>query len=771
MNGGDAKPQVGIAYSHAQLAKAFSTALTHEDESVRRRAEERFGRWEKVLRGMADGTLTIGSRAPVSGLPAWVTPKVVRGGFATGDAAAAGPPEPYEIEAARRAGIAPERRALFAHYLTDAGLAELNSLLDDGHYDIALPEEAALLVVAWLLRAGDADAAWGVLEEIEPYAGRLRFAPRPSRSAPGEAEIVHRESVGGVREALAARRPNRAVAAMNEALAVWNPFADELLAHWLETADPETGRVAVQEPDGWRVRGAALLVRYRALAAEHTLCGKHRGPKENLAILRSALEDVSEGGGTPTRPGLLQHAVDAMVRRRGAPGTAGHAALRERQAADASRHTHHALAQVLLARLSEFPPEAGLPLPLPERLTGPVTADEARRATGLAAGAVMPASLRRTVEAATAAPIGTLVERGVVPSAEVMARLVPQLVAWTTAQAYADEPLRRLMAGLYRAFRNRRSLLLLNLEHQVQLGELPWVRAVHRHRVPGHGSVTGARTALVRLGELALQGFPGTILPNPLVRELATLSRAADIEVPFVEELAADIFEGTFSGKFLKATQVAGELLEGTLYERYYGIRYAPFRDVRDIAWRGLAAQNSASFAALCADRAGVRLGGYVPAINGMVIEQAQILTTHNLAALVHPIGVDPSPGWGDLARRAFTAVCRPVVRLHNNPRPFGMVKDAAYAWRQMMFFLALCGLEEQIAVIAWVQDEAGRHPEHVARRLAPALAGLRHVLTGGSLDDGGAPGARRFTGWARDGHLHWILAPADGSSFAPRRS
>ncbi|MFC5745224.1 transcriptional regulator [Actinomadura rugatobispora] len=761
---GDATVKVNVHYPHAQLAKAFTTALTHEDEATRRRAEERFERWHLVLQGMADGTLTIGSREPVSGLPAWVTPKVVRGGFATGQAAAEGPLEPYETEAARRAGIAAERRALFNYYLTDAGLAELCAYLDEGRYDVALPEEGALLVVAWLLRAGDSAAAVAVLEAIEPFADRLRFAPRPRPAGPpgsgAGAEVVHRASVGDVRQALGRRAPNPAVAAMNEALAVWNPFADELLAHWLETADPETGRVASRVPDdGWRARGEALLVRYRALKAEHTLCRKHRRPRENLAILRSALEQVVEGRGAPERPGLLQHAVDAMVRRRGAPGTAVHAALREQQAGIAARPTHHALAQVLVGRLAELPADGGLADP--DRLTGPVTADEARRSRGLVAGAAVPPSLRAAVETATAAPIGTLVERGVVPSAEVMAQLVPQLVAWTTAQSYVDEPLRVLMAGVYRAFRNRRSLLLLNLEHQVQLTELPWVRAVHGHRSPGGGFADGARTALVRLGELALQGFPGTVLPNPLLKELGALARAAGIDVPLVEELAADIFMGAFSGKFLRAAQLAGELLEGSLYARYYGIDYGAIQGVQDTTWvRGFSANTSASFADLCVARAGARGLGDSPAVNGMVIEQAQILTTHNLAALVHPIGVDPSPGWDDLARRAFVTACRLTGRLHNNPRPLGTVKDAAYAWRQAVFFLALCGLEEQIAVVAWMREETARHPAHVGARLAPALSGLRHVLTGGTLDGDAPPGARRFLGW-KGGRRHWILTPA----------
>jgi hypothetical protein len=743
----DAQIQANPGYAVGQMAKAFVTALTHEDDDTRRRAEERLRRWESVVSGMADGTLSIGSRTPVDGLPAWATPEVVRGGFATGTAAAGGPLLPYEVRAAHQAGVAAERRALFTHHLTDAGLAELNALLDSGRYEIVVPEEAALLVVAWLLRAGDRVGALELLETIGPFADRLRFLPRPADAPPGDPDLVCRQTVGQVSDRLAARSPNTAITAMNEALAVWNPFADELLEHWLQTV--RDGRVRAVEPEGWRSRGVELLERYRRLAAEHTLCTKHRRPKENPAILRTALEAVLEEREPPR---LLQHAVDSMVAKRGAPGSPSHTALRERQAAEAARPTHHALAQIVLARLSALPRETGVPAT--ESFTGPVTADEERR-TGVAAGSPLPEGLRRTVENALQAPIGTLVERGVIPSAEVLAGLVPQLVAATTAMAYRDEALRGLMAATYRAFRNRRSLLLLNLEHQVRLEELPWVRAVDGHRRPG-AAHDGASAALVRLGELALQGFPATVLPNPLIRELGALARQAGVGVPLVEELAADIFMGTFSAKFLRAARLAADVLEGTIYERYYGIDYAAVRALDDTR----RAHTSDGFDALCRERAAVPPNRSWVAGNGMVIEQAQILTTHNLAALVHPIGVNPSPGWPDLARRAFTAVCRLVARVHGNPRPLSTIKDAAYAWRQMMFFMALCGLKEQVGLTAWIQDELDRQPPHVVARLDPVVCGLRHVLVGGDLDDGTAPTARRLLGWQAGGHWMQTIAP-----------
>jgi hypothetical protein len=93
----------------------------------------------------------------------------------------------------------------------------------------------------------------------------------------------------------------------------------------------------------------------------------------------------------------------------------------------------------------------------------------------------------------------------------------------------------------------------------------------------------------------------------------------------------------------------------------------------------------------LCRQRAVVAQGGgdggsWVAA-NGTVIEQAQILTTHNLATLVGVLAVAPPDGWTALAQRTFATAIRLAGRLDRNPRPLSMIKDMAYAWRHMIFY------------------------------------------------------------------------------------
>ncbi|MEO3819515.1 hypothetical protein [Plantactinospora sp. B24E8] len=750
---------VGAGYPLGELARALGTATGHPDPDTRQRAGRRVRDWVRVLTGMTSGRLRIGSRTPVAGLPAWVTPQVVHGGFATGKALAGGPLRPDEVDLARRFHL-PERRAdLFAHHLGEAGLAELDALLDSGRYRVEVPEEAALPVLVWLLRAGDEDAALELLREIAPYAHRLRFAPAPDDTPAPEPEIVWRATTGEIRSSLAGRGPDPRIEAMREALTVWNPFADDLLTLWLQTR--RDGRVGAEYDPRWLARARALLDRYRVLAAAHPHCGKHRRPKENLAILRTALAEVTGAGDlTPRTRGLLQHAVDSMLRRRGDPGSAAYTRLRERQAVQAAVPGHHTVAQVVADRLADLPQRTGIRALGP--VLRPVDAAEAA-AAGIPAGTPVPEPVSRTVRRALAATVPDLVAAGVVPSAEVLASLVPRIAVAATAGAYPDPALRSVMAANYLAFRARRSLLLLNLEHQVRLTELPWVRAVAAHRDTTDETCSDAWATLRRLGEFALTGFPATILPNPLLRELDALSREAGVPLPWVEELAADIFEGRFSTKFLRAAKIAAEHLDGSLYARYYGIDYAAVLRIPDPSpgRGGGGTATSVAFDTLCRERAAVDGRGWSVAANGTVIEQAQILTTQNLATLAHRVGVRPADGWSTLARRTFAQVLVLAGRLPGNPRPLPMIKNIGYAWRQLVCYLSLPGGDDPRTVVDGLWEDLRAAPEPARNLLTPVLAGLGYVAAGGGFAPDGTGGAgRRLLGWTVG--RHWLVADQD---------
>ena len=70
--------------------------------------------------------------------------------------------------------------------------------------------------------------------------------------------------------------------------------------------------------------------------------------------------------------------------------------------------------------------------------------------------------------------------------------------------------------------------------------------------------VDGLRRTLEEVGAFCINAFPHVIVPNKLLQEFRALSQEGGLELPFVDELAADIFMGAFSNKFVHAARIAG---------------------------------------------------------------------------------------------------------------------------------------------------------------------------------------------------------------------
>lgn len=668
---------------------------------------------------MADGTLRIGSRRPLVGLPAWVTPRVVRGGFATGKAAAAIPPAEDERLRAQQLGIKATRHAIFESWLTPEGLAELEVLLETGAYNVGFPEHAVLLSVAALLRHGADDSVRALLDEVSPLAGSLRFSPYPGAPSPLRPGQVSRWTARQVAGALERARVNPRVAAEREALTVWLPLTDKVVAFWAGIVEaPTFGEGRIDE-------ARALVADYDRAARQHTRCRKYRRPGENLPILIDALRQAIDGQGT-WPPGRVRHALSRIEAKRGLPGSKRSDDLRARQAVAACRPLHVEVAVVVADRVARLRGDVGL-TDFPAA-SAPISDNEATDV--VPAGTPLPASALRTLRLGLVSDLEELITLGVVPSAEVLASLVPQLTAGQVASS-ADDPLvGALLAATYRAFRRRRSLLLLDLEQQVRFKELPWVAALQG--LTAGGPLDDPLVLARRLGSVVLDAFPGTILPNGFIREYSTLLDMAQVRLPLTEELAADIFMGRFAPKFQQAAKVAAGLLRGSLYERYYGIDYTAVLGLPEPDGHG----NVGEFDRMVAED--VPAGRSVAA-SGQIIERQQILTTHNLAVLVK-LGVQPGRSWAELAHHAAGRSFQLLELARNSPWPLPAIKNAAYAWRQAVFFLPICG--DDTAADA-LRDLPGATPWPAAR----ILDDLTRCLQGEPVTP--------FTGWTQG--PHWV--------------
>ena len=88
------------------------------------------------------------------------------------------------------------------------------------------------------------------------------------------------------------------------------------------------------------------------------------------------------------------------------------------------------------------------------------------------------------------------------------------------------------------------------------------------------------------------------------------------------------------------------------------------------------------------------------------------------------------------------------------------MIKNTAYAWRQMVFFLALLPHDGAAAFLQWAEAYLSAQPEAFRNRFRPGpFDGLRLASEGRSLDSDAAraSGARRFVGWSKA--RHWLLS------------
>jgi len=786
------KIKVDPAYVVGQLVKALL--------GKGKNAPERTRQWYQVLTGMAQGILQIGSRAPVSGSPPWITLEVVHGGFATGGFAAGGILKPYEIaklNELQKLGLAKESeiksldksaaRAVLNIYFAGAeGRKELSKMLKTGHYRTHIPEEAALLIATWLIEKGEADRTAQLLEVLAPFFDRLRFYPEPAGEplrVTGE-DIVYLQTAGICARQLRDKSQQKQVAKMNESIKVWTPLYDRAASLFFETVEGEnpqllkdhiTGQL-VRAENGqpvvsggwpckkfqadWAGRASQLLIEYEQVRHLHGLCKKHEKPKENFARLRKYLVIASKDPAqlSGINVGDIRRILASYVTAHGAPGSKRLEATRSMQESIANRPLHKDLARVMADRLDREPADQGVADLT--RLWAPLSAREAFDA-GASEDTMFPASIVGKTLTCGEAPLITMIEQKLIGSSEAMASVLPMLTANTRAANIKDTDLARLFASVYRAFRKRRSLLLLNLQSQVRFEELPWVSAVLPWMDSHQDTQNVPRAALSKAAWLAISAFPYSVLPNKLIREFRTLAKDAGLKIPLVDELAADIFTGSFSANFLDAAQDAAKLLHGTSYQRYFGIDYDRILSLDDIEEKSHK-KVSPGFGRICAEMAEGQKKLTVSSsvvYNGAMIEQAQIVTTHNLASLWQSLQLQDelSTELSTMAQCCYKWICRrQQLKLPQWQTELKSIKNSAYAWRQMLFYISLADENEQKNFIGWADDHFQKQSDEFKQRFAPAMLGLQAIVNGQEFDYKGElqSGGKRFTGWSGKPHF-----------------
>jgi hypothetical protein len=732
---------ISSGYPVFQLAKSLRTADEHRDSETKTRALKKANKWLQAFAGMLSGSLEVGSRTPIKDTPVWATPEVLTGGFVSGNLLANGKLQKHEKELLAHLetfpGV-PERALLNGSFLTEEGIASLQETLSEGNYDVSVPEEGALLVIAWLLSKGLNAEARSLLDEIAPYFPSLRFYPAPRDDAPRLSSRVFLEDIASVLSSIKNVRPSQEILAQKEAIEGWIPLYDRAISLLLELIDGETpsinldgtvsgGLPASSASVSWKSRAADLLSEYEQFRKNNSRCKRPESKKHSFYQVRHFIKKYLDKQAVITSKDIKRVRVllARYVTKRGAPGSKKWEEQRERQRQQASGPTYDLLSKALVSRLSALPKDQGL-----ENLKDivkPVTAQEAAQLK-VETNAIIPAYFVKKIKRAVSDTVENLVSMGVITSGDTLAILLPQITASVHVLSFEEAELKRLYTNLYKAFRKRRSLLLLNLESQVKFEELPWVNALNRFRTEDNGPDKIAKESFRQAAELAFTSFPQAILPNKLLQEFRALAEQASIEVPLVDELAADIFMGRFSEKFVSAAKIAARLLGGSLYERYYNIDFEEISAIDDLTKSKYGPATSAQFASICEKRIPKEKEVSRVVRSAMIIEQQQILTTQNLAAIFYAANLaqclqDRLP---EMSRSCLQFVCsKQQMKINDQHARLTMIKNTAYAWRQMVFYLSLVSPSIRQDFFSWGNDLLSKQSQELKEHFRPLFEQL----------------------------------------------
>ncbi len=123
-------------------------------------------------------------------------------------------------------------------------------------------------------------------------------------------------------------------------------------------------------------------------------------------------------------------------------------------------------------------------------------------------------------------------------------------------------------------------------------------------------------------------------------------------------------------------------------------------------------------------------------AVAGSIIEQAQVLTTHNLALVVH---AGATIDWEAAAFAAFVRTVQPELYAAQQERGLRQRKKAASAWRQVVFALTMAGEDATDRFLERARKAATGH--RAGGRSLALLADLDRARRGQTVEE-------PFTGW-----------------------
>lgn len=695
-----------------------------------------------------------GERKPIKEFPEWVTLEVQHGGFATNKCLA-------KLE---------DTDTTNESFLTHRGIDRLNKMLESGCYKIEYPEHGALLVYAWLKKTGEDKKAEELLDQIKPFFGKIRFYPKQSTKSTNSSLMVSKCNVSELEQSLLVKLNEQNELLNLQINELEYPITKlKLLALFSQTIECEhfpefelegkkkqVKRVKINETDkkkdkrvyashpdcvkhtkqhgcGWPLQKVSeewlkeakkvydsnkieidkSQKEYKNGTTMHTLCtivqkcAQMALKETGVQIEKSKVEGVTSKEVTYLRSSLAgwkKKQYDLSLESKKGINYFDYLNIQlkelENKKADLenTKNQNKEEFNCIKKRLGEFSGDGGIPKVCMESLLSPFCMESLL-------SPIMTEISEKTVKILShgiEAPLEELIEKGIISSSEEAAHLADKIKSKIASSKYVDHELTQLIFCLYLAFGRRRSLLLLNYGKQVQSKDLPWMNPALFSNTEQISIEDRSQETANLLFLSVMKAFPHVILPNMFIGKLKSILEGNKPYLPLTKELAADIFEGGFAPVFAHSAVKSANLLKGTLYERYFNLSGV----FSDLSLDDSNQNKLDNFTSFCKNRSATSSSWFTTK-NGGIIEQQQIITTHNLAALVSYFNLQDKIDWNTLAMKTWKFILKAVSN-HSaiKDKPLPHQKNIAYAWRQLVFYLSFLPPERQQTVAKVMKNE-----------------------------------------------------------------
>ena len=285
-------------------------------------------------------------------------------------------------------------------------------------------------------------------------------------------------------------------------------------------------------------------------------------------------------------------------------------------------------------------------------------------------------------------PLEELKELGYVPSSETFVELAQPMEAFLQTIDFdfkeditVEEHLKYL---LYKSFKNMRSLLLLNLESQLKINEIPQYNVLCKVYKKDKSSNSLILSKL--LLSYYTEWFPGDIMPNRVVKMFYNLLKSEDKNLGLCEEIACDIFQRRFGEKYDTSLNIAKNNMINTLYSEYF--------ELDDIYKNPL---NLTNLSLTLKEKYYGNNNAYWTNSNGQQIHASMVLTTHNLTQLDRFLdNLD--------VLKVLRNITFKLLNLLVNYRIESLeCSQIGHCWRNFMYYASKCSMCDISKYLNWI--------------------------------------------------------------------